>query len=68
MSKYELWGKQWSKPNYEKVSEFENRWEIESRIDELLESGDYKEATVIRDYKYVKGKEYRGKRKVKVLK
>ena len=68
MSKYELWGKHREKSYWEKISEFEGKWEIESRIDELLESGEYQEATVLKDYVYILGKEYKGKRKVKVLK
>jgi len=63
MSKYELWGKKEEEPNWEKISEFDGRWEVNSRIDELLESGEYKEATVIKDFRYVLGKE----RKEKVL-
>ena len=63
MSKYELWGKKEEEPKWEKISEFDGRWEVNSRIDELLESGEYKEATVIKDFKYVLGKE----RKEKVL-
>ena len=63
MSKYELWGKKEEEPKWEKISEFEGRYEIESRIDELLESGEYKEATVLKDFRYVLGKE----RKEKVL-
>lgn len=68
MSKYELWGKKEEEPKWEKISEFDGRWEVNSRIDELLESGEYKEATVIKDFRYVLGKEYKGKRKIKVLK
>lgn len=68
MSKYELWGIRENEPKWEKISEFDGRWEVNSRIDELLESGEYKEATVIKDFKYVLGKEYKGKIKIKVLK
>lgn len=58
MSKYELWGKHKDSPNYEKISEFDGRQEIECRINELLATGDYSEAIVIRDFRYVLGKEY----------
>lgn len=63
MGKYELWGKKEEEPKWEKISEFDGRWEVNSRIDELLESGEYKEATVLKDFRYVLGKE----RKEKVL-
>ena len=64
MSNYELWAHHKDKPYWEKISEFEGRWEIESRIDEILATGDYIEATVLREHKYILGKEYK-KSKVK---
>lgn len=64
MSNYELWAKHKEKSYYEKICEFEGRWEIQSRIDELIETGNYVEVTVIKDYQYIAGKEYK-KSKVK---
>jgi len=61
MSKYELWGIRENEPKWEKISEFNGRNEVESRIDELLSTGEYKEAIVIREYRYVLGKERRNK-------
>lgn len=58
MSKYELWAKPFNEPNYIKIIEFDNYHETQSRIDNLLETGEYSEATVIKDFKYVLGKEY----------
>lgn len=66
MSKYELWAKHKDKTYWEKISEFQNRYEIQSRIDELLATGDYKEATVLKDHLYISGKEYK-KSKVKKI-
>jgi hypothetical protein len=64
MSNYELWALPNDKTYWEKISEFEGRYEVESRIDELLATGEYKEATVLRDHLYILGKEYK-KNKVK---
>ena len=61
MSKYELWGIRENEPKWEKISEFESRAEVESRIDELLKKEEYKEAVVLREYRYVLGKERKGK-------
>lgn len=66
MSKYELWAKHKDKTYWEKISEFENRYEIQSRIDELLATGDYVEANVLKDYLYISGKVYK-KNKVKKI-
>ena len=66
MSKYELWALPNDKTYWIMISEFEGRWEIESRIDELLATGDYKEATVLREHVYIFGKVYK-KNKVKKI-
>ncbi len=68
MSKYELWALHKDKTYWEKISEFEGRWEIESRIDEILATGDYKEATVLRDHLYILGKEYKKNKLKKITK
>ena len=66
MSKYELWALPNDKTYWVMISKFEGRWEIESRIDELLATGDYKEATVLREHVYIFGKVYK-KNKVKKI-
>ena len=63
MSNYELWAKHKDKSFYEKICEFDNKREIESRIDELLATEEYLEATILREHQYIYGKEYKGNKK-----
>ena len=59
MSKYELWAKHKDKSFYEKIYEFDNKVEMYYRVDEILATGEYIEATVLREHKYIYGKEYK---------
>ena len=57
MSKYELWAKHKDKSFYELICEFDNPNEAMYRVDEIIATGEYVEATVLREHKYIYGKE-----------
>ena len=56
---YELWAKRKGSTSFEKIEEFEYRGQVYSKVDGLLETGEYLEATVLLNHLYIYGKKYR---------
>ena len=58
---FELWARSKDTKEFKKIEEFKRFIECEYKIDEVLATGEYLEALVVMENRYIIGKEYKEK-------